>query len=162
MPSTATKVQHALGITRGAAFDVNAACSGFVYAMTIANSFYLVCLGKPNAVLVIGAETYSRILDWKDRGTCILFGDGAAASGSGRAGATWQCFRSRYIVQRHSFRWAIHPITLATNGGVSSTMTSGRKCLWSAKKIFRHAVNKDASSGGRGVASAPVTNIGHR
>src|SRR5262249_24099836 len=77
MPSTAVKVQHRLGMMKGAAFDVNAACSGFVYAMTVANNFILA--GQATRVLVIGAETYSRILDWSDRGTCILFGDGAAA-----------------------------------------------------------------------------------
>src|SRR5690606_27790928 len=71
------KVQHKLGITRGAAFDINAVCSGFLYALTVADSF--IVAGKAKTILVIGAETYSRIMNWEDRGTCILFGDGAGA-----------------------------------------------------------------------------------
>ena len=76
-PSTATKIQASLGMTRGAAFDVQAVCSGFVYAMNVADNF--IRLGQANNVLVIGAETFSRILDWEDRSTCVLFGDGAGA-----------------------------------------------------------------------------------
>ena len=76
-PSTATAVQASLGMTRGAAFDVQAVCSGFVYATNVADNF--IRLGQANNVLVIGAETFSRILDWKDRSTCVLFGDGAGA-----------------------------------------------------------------------------------
>ena len=76
-PSTATAVQAALGMTRGAAFDVQAVCSGFVYATNVADNF--IRLGQADNVLVIGAETFSRILDWEDRTTCVLFGDGAGA-----------------------------------------------------------------------------------
>ena len=76
-PATATKVQAALGITRGAAFDIQAVCTGFVYALAIADNFLK--LGQFRCALVIGAETFSRILDWQDRGTCVLFGDGAGA-----------------------------------------------------------------------------------
>jgi 3-oxoacyl-[acyl-carrier-protein] synthase-3 len=73
-PATATRVQAALGMTKGAAFDVQAVCTGFIYALNVADNFIRV--GQANTVLVIGAETFSRILDWEDRTTCVLFGDG--------------------------------------------------------------------------------------
>lgn len=138
MPSTATKIQHRLGITGGAAFDVNAACSGFVYAMSVAHSF--IVSGMAKRTLVIGAETYSRILDWKDRGTCILFGDGAAAvvleaqEGKGTSDDRGVLFAGIHSDGQYTG-------LLATNGGVSSTMTSG-KMFMSGKDIFRHAVAK--------------------
>ena len=80
-PSVATMVQHALGMTKGFAFDVQAVCAGFVYALANANA--LILSGQATRVLVIGAETFSRLMNWQDRGTCVLFGDGA---GRGRAG----------------------------------------------------------------------------
>lgn len=133
MPSTATKVQHRLGIKRGAAFDINAACSGFVYAMTVANSF--IQSGNAKRVLVIGAETYSRILDFTDRTTCILFGDGAAAvlleAQEGERGVLFSAIHSD----------GQYTELLGTNGGVSSTMTSG-KMFMHGKEIFRHASSK--------------------
>ena len=76
-PATATRVQAALGMTKGAAFDVQAVCAGFVYGVSVADS--LIKNGMASNALVIGAETFSRILDWNDRGTCVLFGDGAGA-----------------------------------------------------------------------------------
>ena len=76
-PSTATMVQHAIGNTTGYAFDIQAVCAGFVYAMSTANA--LITSGQANTVMVIGAETFSKILDWTDRATCVLFGDGAGA-----------------------------------------------------------------------------------
>src|SRR5690606_10301477 len=76
-PATATKVQARLGMTRGFAFDVQAVCSGFVYALSVADNF--IKAGQAKAALVIGAETFSRILDWTDRTTCVLFADGAGA-----------------------------------------------------------------------------------
>src|SRR5215467_1922270 len=76
-PATATKVQARLGIHRGAAFDVQAVCAGFIFALSLADN--AVRLGQARTALVIGAETFSRILDWEDRGTCVLFGDGAGA-----------------------------------------------------------------------------------
>ncbi len=76
-PATATRVQAALGMTKGAAFDVQAVCAGFVYAVSVADS--MIKSGAASTALVIGAETFSRILDWNDRGTCVLFGDGAGA-----------------------------------------------------------------------------------
>src|SRR5579859_5575051 len=76
-PSTATKVQAQIGMTRGCAFDVQAVCSGFVYGLAVADNF--IKAGQARTAAVIGAETFSRILDWEDRGTCVLFGDGAGA-----------------------------------------------------------------------------------
>jgi len=76
-PSTAVRIQHGIGMTKGAAFDVQAVCSGFVYAMVTADMF--IRNGQSKRALVVGAETFSRILDWTDRGTCVLFGDGAGA-----------------------------------------------------------------------------------
>ena len=76
-PATATRVQAALGMTRGSAFDVQAVCAGFIYALSVADS--MIKSGIASTALVIGAETFSRILDWNDRGTCVLFGDGAGA-----------------------------------------------------------------------------------
>ncbi len=138
MPSTATKVQHRLGITKGAAFDVNAACSGFVYAMAIANSFMV--SGQANRVLVVGAETYSRILDWQDRGTCILFGDGAAAvilEAQEHKGTN----ADRGVLYAGIHSDGQYTGLLATSGGVSSTMMAG-KLFMAGKEIFRHAVAK--------------------
>jgi 3-oxoacyl-[acyl-carrier-protein] synthase-3 len=76
-PATATRVQAELGMKRGAAFDVQAVCSGFIYALSVADN--MLRLGQAKTALVIGAETFSRILDWEDRSTCVLFGDGAGA-----------------------------------------------------------------------------------
>lgn len=138
MPSTATKVQHRLGITNGAAFDMNAACSGFVYAMTIANSF--IVSGQAQRILVIGAETYSRILDWKDRSTCILFGDGAAAvlleaqEQPGKNTDRGVLFSSMHSDGQYTG-------LLGVSGGVSSTQTAGTLFM-AGKEIFRHAVVK--------------------
>jgi 3-oxoacyl-[acyl-carrier-protein] synthase III len=138
MPSTATKIQHRLGIKRGAAFDINAACSGFVYAMAVANSFLL--SGQARRAIVIGAETYSRILNWSDRGTCILFGDGAAAvvlEAQEQPGGNTD--RGILFAGIHSD--GQYTPLLATDGGVSSTMTCG-KMFMVGKEIFRHAVSK--------------------
>jgi 3-oxoacyl-[acyl-carrier-protein] synthase-3 len=138
MPATATKVQHKLGITNGAAFDVNAACSGFVYAMAIANSF--IVSGQARRVLVIGAETYSRILDWKDRTTSILFGDGAAAivlEAKEQSGTN----ADRGILYAGIRSDGQYTGLLATSGGVSSTKQAGTLFM-AGKEIYRHAVLK--------------------
>ena len=138
MPSTAAKVQHAIGMTRGAGFDMNAACSGFVYAMTIANSFIIA--GQAKRILVIGAETYSRILDWKDRTTCILFGDGAAAvllDAQEQKGDNAD--RGVLFSRMHSDGQYVE--LLGTSGGVSATQTAGTLFM-AGKEIYRHAVSK--------------------
>ena len=141
MPATATKVQHRLGITRGAAFDVNAACSGFVYAMTIANG--MIASGQAKRILVIGAETYSSILDWNDRTTCILFGDGAAAivldAQEGERGILYSRVHSdgQYTDQ------------LKTPMGGTLSMAG--------KEIFRHAVAKMPAAVEEGLAELGLT-----
>lgn len=142
MPSTATKVQHRLGITKGAAFDINAACSGFVYAMSVANGF--IASKQAKRILVIGAETYSRILNWEDRGTCILFGDGAAAvilEAQEESGTNDD--RGILFARIHSD--GQYTELLKTTGGISSTMTAGVLTMV-GKEIFRHASSKMPAS----------------
>ena len=89
-PATALRVQAALGVTRGFGFDIAAACAGFIYALSVADS--MIRTGQARGALVIGSEVYSRILNWQDRGTCVLFGDGAGAvflrAGKGAASST--------------------------------------------------------------------------
>lgn len=141
-PSTATQVQAALGITGGAAFDVQAVCSGFVYALTTADNFLKA--GSAKRALVIGAETFSRILDWTDRTTCVLFGDGAGAvvleaqEGGGTnadAGVLCTHLRSdgRYLDK------------LYVDGGPSATKTTGHLRM-EGKEVFRHAVTNLAET----------------
>lgn len=153
MPATATKIQHLLGMKHGAAFDVNAACSGYVFALTVANSF--ICSGAAKRVLVIGAETYSRILDWKDRSTCILFGDGAAAlvleaqDGKGTSADRGVLYSRIYSDgQYHSI--------LNTSGGVSSTQTAGFLTM-QGKEVYRHAVAKMAEALEEGMTQLQVS-----
>ena len=135
-PSTATMVQAKLGMTRGAAFDVQAVCSGFVYALSIADNF--VKAGQAKRILVIGAETFSRILDWTDRTTCVLFGDGAgavvveAATGEGTTA-------DRGILSTHLHSDGRQHDLLYVDGGPSSTGTSGFVRM-RGKEVFRHAV----------------------
>jgi 3-oxoacyl-[acyl-carrier-protein] synthase-3 len=135
-PATACKVQHDLGMTRGAAFDVQAVCSGFLYALATADNF--IKAGQAKRALVIGAETFSRILDWTDRTTCVLFGDGAGAvvlgaeKGQGDAG-------DRGILSTHLHSDGRHHDLLYVDGGPSSTGTVGHLRM-QGKEVFRHAV----------------------
>lgn len=139
-PATAVKVQHALGIKQGAAFDMNAVCSGFVYALSVADA--MIASGKAKTIIVIGAETFSRLLDWNDRGTCILFGDGAGAvvlqaeQGNGT-------LQDRGILHTEIRSDGEYVPILTTNAGVSSTQTSGFVHM-QGKEVFRHAVSKMA------------------
>ena len=137
-PATAVRIQNMLGVTKGAAFDLQAVCSGFVYAMTTADA--LLRTGQFKRALVIGAETFSRILDWEDRSTCVLFGDGAGAvvleaqtqTGSRTdRGVLATCIRSdgRY------------EDLLYVDGGPSSTKTVGHLRM-NGREVFRHAVQK--------------------
>ncbi len=135
-PSTATQVQAALGITLGAAFDVAAVCSGFVYALTVADKF--ITSGANQRALVIGAETFSRILDWEDRATAVLFGDGAGAvvleaiDGKGDAADTG-------ILTTHLRSDGRHRAKLYVDGGPSSTGTVGHLRM-EGREVFKHAV----------------------
>ncbi len=141
-PATATVVQNNLGIHRGAAFDIQAVCSGFVYALATADNF-LRC-GQANTVLVIGAETFSRILDWNDRGTCVLFGDGAGAVVL-RAGEGQGTSADRGILSTHLFSDGQYHDLLYVDGGPSSSRTSGLLRM-AGKEVFRHAVVKLAQA----------------
>ena len=135
-PSTATQVQAALGITRGAAFDLQAVCSGFVFALATADKFLL--SGSHKRALVIGAETFSRILDWKDRTTCVLFGDGAAAvvlEAREGAGST----ADRGVLTTHLRSDGRHREKLYVDGGPSTTQTVGHLRMM-GRDVFRHAV----------------------
>lgn len=136
-PATATTVQAGLGITHGGpAFDLQAVCSGFVYALATADSF--IRSGAANRVLVIGAETFSRILDWTDRGTCVLFGDGAGAvvleAGEGRGDTS-----DRGILSTRIHADGRQKDLLYVDGGPSSTQTVGHLRM-KGREVFRHAV----------------------
>lgn len=140
-PSTATTIQRKLGITGGAAFDIQAVCSGFVYALTTADNF--IKAGQAKHVLVIGAEIFSRILDWKDRTTCVLFGDGAGAvvlsSQNGVGNNTDQGLLSSRIHSDGRYNEL-----LFVDGGVSSTGTVGQLRM-KGREVFRHAIVNLAS-----------------
>ena len=135
-PSTATQVQAALGIHGGAAFDVQAVCSGFVFALATADNF--IKAGSAKRALVIGAETFSRILDWTDRTTCVLFGDGAGAvllDAQEGAGTN----DDRGILCTHLRSDGQHRDKLFVDGGPSSSMTTGHLRM-EGREVFRHAV----------------------
>jgi 3-oxoacyl-[acyl-carrier-protein] synthase-3 len=137
-PATAVKVQAALGITGGFAFDVQAVCAGFIFALSIADSFLR--NGQANRALVIGAETFSRLLDWEDRTTCVLFGDGAGAvvleAGEGDGTSA-----DRGILSTHLHSDGRFHDLLYVDGGPSSTGTVGTVKM-SGQEVFRHAVGK--------------------
>jgi len=136
-PATAVTVQHKLGISGGFAFDVHAVCSGFVYALATADAYLRT--GMARRALVIGAETFSRILDWEDRTTCVLFGDGAGAvvletaEGEGTTS-------DRGVLTSHLRSDGAHRDKLYVDGGPSSTQTVGHLRM-QGKEVFRHAVS---------------------
>ncbi len=138
-PATATRIQAQLGVTRGAAFDVQAVCTGFVYGLSIADN--MLRLGQSDCALVIGAEVFSRILDWEDRGTCVLFGDGAgavvlrAADGAGDRG----------VLSTHLFSDGAQYYHLYVDGGPGSTGTAGYVKM-SGREVYRHAVVRMAEA----------------
>lgn len=129
-PSTAVRIQALLGMTRGFGFDVSAACTGFVYALSIADA--MIRGGQARTILVIGSEVYSRILDWTDRGTCVLFGDGAGAvllrGQEGESG----------VLSTHLHADGRHGDILLVEGTTGPLRMAGRE-------VFKHAVNKLAS-----------------
>ncbi len=135
-PATATVVQKALGMNKGAAFDLQAVCAGFIYGVSVADS--LIKNGLAGTALVIGAETFSRILDWNDRGTCVLFGDGAGAIVlKGEPGKGTSTDRGILANALHS-DGRQHDI-LYVDGGPSSTRTTGFLRM-EGKEVFKHAV----------------------
>jgi len=135
-PASATQVQAALGITRGVAFDLQAVCSGFVFALATADKF--LTSGSHKRALVIGAETFSRILDWSDRTTCVLFGDGAGAlvlEAQESSGA----LSDRGVLTTHLRSDGRHREKLYVDGGPSSTQTIGHLRM-AGRDVFKHAV----------------------
>ncbi|MEC5290592.1 beta-ketoacyl-ACP synthase III [Aurantimonas sp. C2-6-R+9] len=135
-PASAVQVQHRLGISHGFAFDIQAVCSGFVYALTTAD-LYLKS-GMARRALVIGAETFSRILDWEDRSTCVLFGDGAGAVVLEATAETGAGDARGIIVSRLRSDGA-HQSKLYVDGGPSTTGTIG-KLRMEGREVFKHAV----------------------
>ncbi|MHC8509496.1 MAG: beta-ketoacyl-ACP synthase III [Rhodospirillales bacterium] len=143
-PATATRVQAMLGMTNGAAFDIQAVCSGFVYGLSVADSF--VRSGQARNVMLIGAEIFSRILDWEDRGTCVLFGDGAGAvvvrhlddAPKDPPGADGGANR-RGILSTHLHSDGTLNGLLYVDGGVATTGTVGHLRM-QGKEVFKNAV----------------------
>jgi len=135
-PATAVSVQQALGIHHGAAFDLQAVCSGFVFALATADNFLRA--GSHKRALVIGAETFSRILDWNDRGTCVLFGDGGGAvvlEAQEQPGTS----ADRGVLTTHLRSDGRHKSKLYVDGGPSSTQTVGYLRM-EGREVFKHAV----------------------
>ena len=152
-PATACRVQAELGLTTGAAFDIQAVCTGFIYALATADNF--IKAGQADTALVIGAETFSRILDWEDRGTCVLFGDGAGAvvlkAGTGKGDPS-----DRGILSTHLHSDGRYEKLLYVDGGPSSTQTVG-KLRMSGKEVFRHAVVNLADAVSEALAATGLT-----
>lgn len=141
-PSTATKVQHRIGMKGGFAFDIQAVCAGFAFALANANA--LVTSGQAKRVLVIGAETFSRIMNWEDRTTCVLFGDGAGAlileAQDGAGDSSDRGILATDLNSDGQFNDLLY-----VNGGVSSTQTTGHLVM-EGKEVFKHAVSKLAAT----------------
>ena len=140
-PSVATMVQAALGMTRGFAFDIQAVCAGFVYAL--ANGSALIASGQAQRILVIGAETFSRLMDWTDRSTCVLFGDGAGAlvleAGKGNGTSADRGVLATDLHSDGRFKDLLY-----VDGGVSTHSTGMLRMQ--GKEVFRHAVEKLAQT----------------
>ena len=141
-PATATIVQARLGMHRGAAFDVQAVCSGFIYGMAVADS--MIRTGAARTILLIGAETMSRLLDWDDRATCVLFGDGAGAVVLQAHTGTGTNADQGILNTRLFSDGRLHDMLYA-DGGVSSTQTAG-KLRMQGKEVFKHAVTNIAAA----------------
>jgi len=137
-PATAVRIQSGLGVTKGAAFDVQAVCSGFVYGLAVADNFLKT--GQFKRAVVVGAETFSRILDWNDRGTCVLFGDGAGAlvlEAQTQLGSR----EDRGILATRIRSDGRYEDLLYVDGGPGSTKTTGHLRM-NGREVFRHAVQK--------------------
>ncbi len=149
-PATAAKVQARLGMHQGAAFDVQAVCAGFICALRVGDSFLR--SGQARTALIIGAETYSRILDWNDRTTCVLFGDGAGAAVM-RAEESGGGSDDRGVLSVKMHTDGRHYDALYVDGGVSSTQTAGYLRM-QGKEVYRHAVVNLASVAGEALEAA--------
>ena len=150
-PASATQVQHALGCNGGTAFDVAAVCSGFLYALSVADA--MLRTGMASRALVIGAETFSRILDWEDRTTCVLFGDGAGAIVLEARDSDPGDPAARGILASRLHADGAHNELLYVDGGPSTTGTVG-KLRMKGREVFRHAVVNLASVLGEVLAAA--------
>ncbi len=152
-PSVGTMVQAGLGVRRGFAYDVQAVCAGFVFAL--ANADAMIRAGMAERILVIGAETFSRIMDWTDRSTCVLFGDGAGAvvlEAQDSAGTS----DDRGILSADLNSDGTHRDLLYVDGGVSSTGTAGQLRM-QGNLVFRHAVEKLSKTAATSLAKAQLT-----
>ncbi|MGC9269926.1 beta-ketoacyl-ACP synthase III [Acidiphilium sp.] len=149
-PATAVAIQGALGVTSGFAFDVSAACSGFVYGLSIADA--MIRAGQCRGVLVIGTEIYSRILDWQDRGTCVLFGDGAGAvfirANDHNA--------DRGVISTHIHADGRYGDILYVDGATGQTDKS-QHLVMNGREVFRHAVAKLAGAVDEALAANHLT-----
>ncbi|CAG9238595.1 3-oxoacyl-(acyl-carrier-protein) synthase 3 [Paraburkholderia tropica] len=152
MPATAVRVQAAIGMQGGVAFDVQAVCSGFVFALSVADN--MIRLGQARTALVIGAETMSRVVDWHDRNSCVLFGDGAGAlvlrAERHVEGAP------RGVLSTHLHSDGRHQDKIHTDGGVSSTQTAGVMHL-AGREVFLHAVVNLAEASQQALAANGMT-----
>jgi len=137
-PSTAAKIQGKLGIKKGFAFDIQAACSGFIYALSVADNF--LSNNQASNALVIGSEIFSRILDWNDRSTCVLFGDGAGAMVLSKKKKMNSGIISTELYSDGRFYDLLY-----VNGGVASNQKAGHIKM-KGKEVFKHAVKKIVSS----------------
>ena len=137
-PSTATRIQGKLGIKKGFAFDIQAACSGFIYAMSVADNF--LSNNQASNALIIGSEIFSRILDWNDRSTCVLFGDGAGAIVLSK-----KKNMNSGIISTELYSDGRFYDLLYVNGGVASNQKAGHIKM-KGKEVFKHAVKKMVSS----------------
>jgi 3-oxoacyl-[acyl-carrier-protein] synthase III len=152
-PSTATRVQHAIGMDRGFAYDIQAVCAGFIFALASADA--LIQSGQARRVMVIGAETFSRILDWTERTTCVLFGDGAGAlileahPGEGTS-------EDRGILATDLNSDGRYNDLLYVDGGPSTTGTAGVVRM-AGQEVFKHAVHKLAETGTAALARAGLS-----
>ena len=149
-PSVATMVQNGLGMHHGFALDVQAVCAGFVYALTTANS--LIASGQINRALVIGSETFSKLMDWEDRSTCILFGDGAGAM---LVAANSEANSKRGILATSLHSDGQYKDILYVDGGISSQTTGYLRM--NGKEVFRHAVEKLSETALKTLEKAELT-----
>ncbi len=152
-PACATVIQHKLGIVDSVAFDVGAVCSGFLYALTVANA--MLVSGAHRTALVIGAETFSRLLDWEDRATCVLFGDGAGAVVLRAAEAAGRASDAGILATRLHSDGRYNGL-LYVDGGPGSTGTTG-KLRMKGREVFRHAVTNLADVMTETLAAAGLT-----
>ena len=152
-PACAAAVQRKLGALRATAFDLQAVCSGFIYALAVADKFLVT--GQARTALVLGAETFSRLLDWRDRTTCVLFGDGAGAVVLRAEQGTGTAF-DRGVLATHLGTDGRHYDDLYVDGGPSSTGTTGHLRM-NGREVFRHAIQTLTAASQRVLDAAGLT-----